>query len=252
MHTNQSVARGLLLLAMIVLLGPSSGVAQSLGPCEGPQTTTTTTDVQLFWGPPTFSTGGSWTLSNVKQVLPKGISVRICERLWVGFVFGKKLWLRIASEKGEGWISGENTVAQLLRGTTQGERRLKASTALLWISPAYAEGSAASTPANPSQAPFYLFAFIALLMGMAMKGLFDHVEQGILLKPYLRQTSKAFIVSPMVFLGFAQAGNIPLGDNAFVVFLCFAFQNGFFWQTILVKKTSPVPPPVTGDALTPA
>ena len=54
----------------------------------------------------------------------------------------------------------------------------------------------------------------------------------------------AIVVSPIVFLGFITAGQFNSSSQTFLVLALFAFQNGFFWQTVL--KRSPA------DALAPA
>jgi len=81
--------------------------------------------------------------------------------------------------------------------------------------------------------------FVAVCVGMAAKGLFDWLEEpGFAAAEYRRKTLRALLVSPIVFLGFTSLGNFDFGSaplGTLLIYLCMAFQNGFFWQTVLVK-----------------
>jgi len=74
--------------------------------------------------------------------------------------------------------------------------------------------------------------YFAMLLGMAAKYFYDAIGEGnkIVIQKY--QLIKPFLVSPIVF-GMIYGG---LGENTpALMLLIFSFQNGFFWQTVLVK-----------------
>ncbi len=51
---------------------------------------------------------------------------------------------------------------------------------------------------------------------------------------------EAVLVSPIVFLGFLTAGQFGSSKQTFLLLSLLAFQNGFFWQTVL-KRDRPAP-----------
>ncbi len=83
--------------------------------------------------------------------------------------------------------------------------------------------------------------FLAMLLGMLAKALFDLLDDT---KPswreHLRHGAMAIVISPIVFLGFITAGQFNSSSQTFLVLALFAFQNGFFWQTVL-KRNPPTP-----------
>lgn len=83
--------------------------------------------------------------------------------------------------------------------------------------------------------------FLAMLLGMLAKALFDLLDDT---KPawreHLRHGAMAIVISPIVFLGFITAGQFNSSSQTFLVLALFAFQNGFFWQTVL-KRNPPAP-----------
>src|SRR6266516_5673318 len=74
---------------------------------------------------------------------------------------------------------------------------------------------------------------------MAAKGLFDWLEEpGFAAAEYRRKTLRALLVSPIVLLGFTSLGDFDFGSaplGTLLIYLCMAFQNFFFWQTVPVK-----------------
>lgn len=75
--------------------------------------------------------------------------------------------------------------------------------------------------------------YFIMLVGMAAKYFFDAIGEGNKLMFQKWQFFKPMLVSPLVF------GAIygSFGENtSILLLLTFAFQNGFFWQTILAKK----------------
>jgi hypothetical protein len=102
-------------------------------------------------------------------------------------------------------------------------------------------GAAADTPpvAAPlgDQALLYGPLFIAMILGMLAKAIFDALdEHRPSWRDHLRHGAMAIVVSPMVFLGFITAGQFSGNSQTFLVLALFAFQNGFFWQTVLTRN----------------
>jgi hypothetical protein len=82
--------------------------------------------------------------------------------------------------------------------------------------------------------------FIAMLFGMIAKATVDWLDasDNSVLRQHVRNAFTAFLVSPIVFLGFLSAGEFSTSRQTFIILCLLAFQNGFFWQTVL-KKDSP-------------
>ncbi len=75
--------------------------------------------------------------------------------------------------------------------------------------------------------------YFVMLVGMSAKYLFDAIGEGNKIKFEKWQLFKPMLVSPIVFS--AVYGSI--GENSPITLnLIFAFQNGFFWQTVLNKR----------------
>lgn len=189
----------------------------------------TSAQVRVYNAPPTFSTGHGWALGRFVATLASGTTVTACEQRSVGLFGASKLWLRIRFElngvRTEGWISGKGTLAAALGGW----RILPAAVVQ--------DTTSASVPDVPSAWPLYVAMFISVLLGMFAKGVFDRWQHGerFDMRSYLRKTAPSLVVSPIVFLGFNQVGDFQLGAHGLLVYLCMAFQNGFFWQTVLVR-----------------
>jgi len=77
------------------------------------------------------------------------------------------------------------------------------------------------------------FLFIVMLIGMASKYIFDELDKEEF-KFNIRKFIKPMFVSPMVFMGVISQLN-EVAMSGFIVY-AFAFQNGFFWQSVLEKK----------------
>lgn len=99
------------------------------------------------------------------------------------------------------------------------------------------------------QAVLYGPLFIAMLLGMLAKALFDMLDDS---KPswrsHLRHGAMAIVISPIVFLGFITAGQFNSSSQTFLVLALFAFQNGFFWQTVLKRSPAEAPAPAADQA----
>jgi hypothetical protein len=79
--------------------------------------------------------------------------------------------------------------------------------------------------------------FIAMLIGVVAKATVDWLDasDNSVLRQHIRNAVTAFLVSPIVFLGFLNAGQFSTSRQTFIVLCLLAFQNGFFWQTVLKK-----------------
>lgn len=86
--------------------------------------------------------------------------------------------------------------------------------------------------------------FLAMLLGMLAKALFDLLDDAQpSWRAHLRHGAMAIVISPIVFLGFITAGQFNSSSQTFLVLALFAFQNGFFWQTVLKRNPSPTNKP---------
>jgi hypothetical protein len=243
------MTRWAVVLGAVACAFPAVAVAQA--PCGEEVRTSAAATVHV--GPPTFSTGRGWTLAPFKATLPANSTVHVCQRVTVGFVGSKQEWARIQFKVernlDEGWIAARALTGHKIEAEARGFRLPSPL-----VSVAYAQDLGGGDVPPPSTMPFLVMVFVSMLLGMAVKGLFDHLGEGIaqLKKTYLADTLKAFLVSPIVFMGFATGGDFQFtSDLALFVFLCMAFQNGFFWQTILAKAGPtaarlPAPSPAGG------
>ena len=89
----------------------------------------------------------------------------------------------------------------------------------------------------PSDWHFYVFLLGSVCVGMTAKALFDLLGQRRRsLRRYGYESLRSLLVAPIVFRGTLQFGDLGIGRNAgLFALLDMAFQNGFFWQTVLIK-----------------
>lgn len=77
--------------------------------------------------------------------------------------------------------------------------------------------------------------YFIMIVGMVAKYFYDAVGQGSKVDFQKWQFLKPILVSPIVFAAiYGGAGE----DASLMLLLIFAFQNGFFWQTVLTKGLS--------------
>ena len=244
-----------------LLLFSSDASAQK---CERRAVITSAADV--FENPPRYMTGVGWQGRRLTG-LPIGTQVYICAEQNLDFGFSSKMFYQIAFKTDKwkyGWILADQI--KVVRGELL-EMELASRYAL--ISGALADepsaptqqkpewhlgeappvpaagvnnGSAASTAEAPAVslsnlAALYGPLFVAMLLGMLSKGAMDCLNAATkaALKEHLRTGFSAILVSPIVFLGFLNAGQFSASTQAFVVLSLLAFQNGFFWQTVLKR-----------------
>lgn len=255
-------------LSIIVLLGvllvPAAAVAQSCNDKGHARSNTS-----IYDRLPYFSTASGWNYGNVAANLERGTLVYICHREEVSFGFSRQKWYQISYYLGGrwqyGWVLGRDIdVSSVL--SPGSERSLAA-----WVLPeAHAQPPTAEAPpaslgpppmpANnpPSRSPaksagehmdsglmqFYITAFIVMVAGMIAKAFFDYInsQETRRAKEVLQQAVVPVLVSPIVFLGLMQTSNLTTttatSAQAYMVFLCIAFQNGFFWQTLLGRRAA--------------
>jgi hypothetical protein len=220
-----TTSRRIVLTAALALLAfvPLPALAQG-GECARQATVRATTDV--YDRPPTFYTGEGWKLGQVVGRLERGRTVLVCEEKDVGF-FGiqRKGWVRIQAPAG--WIFREKLSANA------------AAPRFSLVPPAYAEDTDRADGGTGlpelDAGPFYAVIFGGLLFGMLAKAFFDELEEpAFSTQRTMRRSVKALLVSPIVAIGILQAGNYGFTSTfSFWVSLFIAFQNGFFWQTLL-------------------
>ncbi|MBG1269973.1 hypothetical protein [Nostoc sp. WHI] len=89
-----------------------------------------------------------------------------------------------------------------------------------------------------------LFQFSCMLLGMCSKAIWDAIENREESKPIKINSwvlLKPALVSPIVFISVLQNSSLEVST----LILCFAFQNGFFWQTVLGKAEASRPKQAT-------
>ena len=76
--------------------------------------------------------------------------------------------------------------------------------------------------------------YLVMIVGMVAKYLYDTINTGNEVSLQKWQFIKPICVSPIIFASvYAVVGK----ESSVVLLLLFAFQNGFFWQSILYRKT---------------
>ena len=234
-----------LLILAILLFGQNLAFAQD---CS--KTSTTNAPTIVYDRAPQFSSGGGWTLGEKITTLAKGKTVHICEERSVGLFFSKQVWYRILLDNRQfGWVfKGNLTLSMRNRDSDE------------YIFSIF--GEAFAQPVDESDEPvaepppppnsyglvlFFFFAFVVIIVGMIAKVVFDQIDKASALKIRelldWRKCIKALIVSPIVFGTFLAIANFEnLDQTQVIVILLSAFQNGFFWQTVLPtasKKAKP-------------
>jgi hypothetical protein len=225
-----------------------------------------TADADVYANPPRYVTGAGWQGSRMAH-LGRGTQVYVCQERSVDFGFSEKKWSQIAYPVDRqwqyGWILKDNL------GDWRGGNGYDEIPILSLIATAHAAASPASSAADPKWelpvmppetrrsikqestlpagaastaawadlATLYAPLFIGMLFGMVAKVLVDFLDarEKATLWAHARSGVIAILVSPIVFLGFLTAGQFESGKQTFVVLWLLAFQNGFFWQTVLKR-----------------
>jgi hypothetical protein len=207
------------------------------------RTTRSLGNAEVYNTAPVYYTGSGWKLGRVIDKLPAKTLVRICETREIGFFLDKKKWYRIEyGSNRTGWIyagyvdvsryqDSRPFVALFSPSAAEAQNRGHASDAAEVIN------TADIVPSN-TDALIYTLAFISMLLGMFGKVTFDELDDTKKISFWNcfspRKYLRALIVSPFVFLAFLKAGDYALASQTSIfVGACMAFQNGFFWQTVI-------------------
>jgi hypothetical protein len=248
-------------LTIVFLLLSASGFAQQ---CT--KRSALVADSDVFDSPPSYVTGSGWR-GHIEVRLSAGTAVYICRQTQVDFGFSSKTWVQIAYRSGSQWPTYGWVISDALR--TSSTAPLNFPSLAFLIPAAHADtGPTADTnenqlPETPPAVPpltsnasaggsvgnmslgsadlfnLYIPLFVAMILGMFAKvvvDLLDTWDKGILWG-HLRNGIIAILVSPIVFLGLLTAGQFSGSTQTFVVLALLAFQNGFFWQTVLKRDS---------------
>jgi hypothetical protein len=227
----------------------------------------TTAVADVYENPPRYTTGVGWQGRRIAE-LPVGSQLYICTEQNVDFGFSTKVFYQIAYKTDKwkyGWILADlikmvrggflemdfASRYALITGAFADEPPASTAQATEWklgaappVPGARVETASAPPPAEAASMSWnnlgalYGPLFAAMLLGMVAKGVMDCLNAATraALKEHLRTGFSAVLVSPIVFLGFLNAGQFSASTQAFVVLSLLAFQNGFFWQTVLKRE----------------
>lgn len=263
-----------MLASLLAAMWLVSAHAQTCG-----QKATLNTSADIYQELPHYVTGLGWQGPRTDR-LPAGSVVWICQDRAVDFGFSSKTWSQIGYRAPRntdpwrfGWILKEQWRPILRPATTsqsreEGQAHWAAYNAKAASEPQPNTASDIPTPASPDAPPtlpaaksspeamldtppesaslseqivLYGPLFLAMLLGMLAKALFDVLDDTQpSWREHLRHGAMAIVISPIVFLGFITAGQFNSSSQTFLVLALFAFQNGFFWQTVL-KRNPPAP-----------
>lgn len=209
----------------------------ALGQCS--QRGRTIAETTVYDRQPEFSTGQGWRLGQVLAILPPNTPVTICDSVQIGVLYDKKLWYRIQfGGPRDGWaFSGQLQIASGSQGAW------RAPWSLVAVAHAAGEPGLPGTglPSN-TMLIVYLIMFVFVMSGMLGKVAFDAINagEGLTLRQCLSAKNffRTVIVAPIVFLTFLNTADFSSGNGelGLLIMACLAFQNGFFWQTVLPAK----------------
>jgi len=243
----------------VIVCWPLAVVAQK---CD--RKTSMSADADVYENLPRFVTGRGWQ-GNIIARLPAGTEVYICWEQNTQFGLTSKVWVQVAFTSNRdsvayGWVLQEATRAALSLDESFLPHLSPVTSA--WAAGPTAAGneipwSPDKPPPQPPQSPtttsntqpealigdlsvLYGPLFIVMVLGMLAKAVVDWLDEPSRssLVLHVRSGMIAILVSPIVFLGFLNAGQFSVSTQAYVVLMLLAFQNGFFWQTVL-KRSEP-------------
>ncbi len=244
MRSNQ---RHLCVVLVVLAVVTLTGIAAAESPCPRKGRVTTAADV--FDRPPALNTQAGWQAGSKLATLAVGTIVQICHEINVGFIGGRKTWYQIQYDGARGWVFSGAIQTPLAGGVvpSAGYRMLGGGI----LSVAVASAETGMPNGIPEQSQFYIFyglLFLVTLCGMFGKVVYDEMEHlsdtrsvadGLRRCLNARKWIKAALVAPIVFLTFLQMGKATLPaapDVSALIGFCLAFQNGFFWQTVIPGK----------------
>lgn len=248
------------LLVLLPLLSIAQGKCDQKGKIER--------DADVYKQVPRYVTGSGWIGERVTR-LNKNTQVYICGEQNASFGLSTKTWVQIAYRSVDKWVYGwvlKEAVSYVTGSLRKWEPRSGFSMAAVAFAadkPANdpgktewtlgpppplpappSEDQSASAGKEPGQASLsdlgqlYWPLFVAMALGMAAKTIVDWLDSSdkALVRQHVRNAVVSILVSPIVFLGFLTAGQFSTSTQTFVVLCLLAFQNGFFWQTVLKRK----------------
>ena len=261
----------LMAIIAIALLLPSLSTAQPTCNRRG----RITQDTDVYRQVPSFVTGRGWR-GEIVATLRGNTQVYVCGERSASFGFSTKTWVQIAFEGAGrnwhyGWVLEEHIKMasswhlQTANGATSfpiavafaGETPTGPAGKDPWtlgpppaLPPMQSEDKSVSSVKETGSASLsdlgelYWPLFVAMLLGMLAKAGVDCLDatDTTVIWQHVRNAAVALLVSPIVFLGFLSAGQFSASTQTFIVLCLLAFQNGFFWQTVLkrnVRGTEP-------------
>jgi hypothetical protein len=225
-------------------------------------------DTDVYREVPRYVTGRGWQGERI-ATLRVNTLVYICAEQNGAFGFSSKTWYQIAYEGARkswqyGWVLKDNVT---LSSNTSGGTGFRVGIPLVAAAfagepQASSQGKTARDPGPPPPPPppseeksasvsdepsstsladlgeLYWPLFLAMLIGMLAKAGVDWLDSSdrAMMRQHLRNALVSLLVSPIVFLGFLNAGQFSTSPQTFVVLWLLAFQNGFFWQTVLKRN----------------
>ncbi len=252
----------LLAIAAIVILLPSLSTAQPT--CN--RRARIVQDADVYRQVPNYVTGRGWR-GDLVATLNGNTQVYVCGERSVAFGFSTKTWVQIAFEgAGRNWQYGWVLKEHITMAS--GRPRETATGMMPFVAAAFASGpptgpeqgawTLGPPPAAPSPSEdksvssvketgsaslsdlgeLYWPLFVAMLLGMLAKAGVDCLDaaDSAVMWQHMRNAVVALLVSPIVFLGFLSAGQFSTSTQTFIVLCLLAFQNGFFWQTVLKRN----------------
>lgn len=260
MRVSRLALRVIGLAVVLVLLSPPT-FGQKCG-----KRTALAADTDVFEKPPSYVTGAGWR-GNIQEHLSAGTAVFVCREVSLDFGFSSMPWVQIAYRSGQQWPKYGWVIKQAVRASSgmapnYGVVGVLITTANAATTPSEEPANDQLADAAPEVPPLvpgaaggaiagsmsagtsdlfslYLPLFVAMVLGMGAKvlvDLLDSWDKG-LAWAHLRNGVVAILVSPIVFLGMLSAGQFSVGAQTFIVLALLAFQNGFFWQTVLKRES---------------
>jgi hypothetical protein len=220
-------------------------------------------DTQLYNKPPAVITGKGLVYGNTLGTLSDGIAIYICQEVTIGFGFSTQQWYHIAYWK-DAWSFAWVFANDIRLASSQGLPGIEQKFALIPLAWAATSSETLLTAQNsptsppPGQEPpslprpgdshpeissgplyeLYIWLFLAMVIGMIAKALHDMINSVTVatFKEHLRSIVTPILVSPIVFLGLMSSAEVSVDQKRFIILLFLAFQNGFFWKTVLDKN----------------
>jgi hypothetical protein len=263
MRITSPIRHCLLAITAVMFLVPSVSAAQAA--CE--RRGRIQQDADVYKQVPRYITGKGWQGERIAS-LRANTQIYICAEQGAAFGFSTKIWLQIAYEGAKkswqyGWVLKDNVtiLSGKFTGTGFSGGISLVDAAFAGEPQASGQGKTARSPGPPPPPPpseeqspslsgdpgstsladlgeLYWPLFLAMLIGMLAKAGVDWLDSSdrALMRQHLRNALVSLLVSPIVFLGFLSAGQFSTSPQTFMVLWLLAFQNGFFWQTVLKRN----------------